>query len=141
MARAGADGGFAGGQVPLRDSGADLDICHVGSAGSWLVVVRANPSRRATAASPTVVFARTMHSLAVSRGTLCHGGAGAQRVASVAEDAPVVPLRYPPSGQLGQCGVCRARVGRYWRHGGSGRSHIGGWATDAAAAGRKTACS
>jgi hypothetical protein len=139
MAGAGADGCFAGGQVPLRDAGADLDICHVGSAESWLAVARVNSTGRAMAASPTVVFARTMHLLAVSRGTLCHGGAGAQRVASVAEDAPVVPLRYPPSGQLGQCGVCRARVGRYWRHGGSGRSHIGGWATVAAAAGRKTA--
>jgi hypothetical protein len=84
-------------------------------------------------ASPTVVFARSMHTLAVSRGTLCHGGARAQRVASMAEHAPVVPLCYPPSRQLWQCGVCRARVGRYWRHGGSGRSHVGGWTTEAAA--------
>jgi hypothetical protein len=87
------------------------------------------------AASPTVVFARSMHTLAVSRGTVCHGGARTQRVASMAGDAPVVPLRYPPSGQLWQCGVCRARVGRYGRHGRSGRSHVGGWTTEAAAVG------
>jgi hypothetical protein len=40
VARAAADGCFARGQIPLRDAGADLDVCRGKSAWGGLVIQR-----------------------------------------------------------------------------------------------------
>ena len=83
------------GEVPLRNTGTDLDVVILATS-TYVLVDRGGAGMRAVV-----------------------------RASAGVPNVRVVPLGNPARGQLWQVGVCRPRVGRRWRVRRSGRSHIG----------------
>jgi hypothetical protein len=77
------------------------------------------------AASPTVVFARSMHMLAVSRGRPCHGGAvGMARGAPRKKTHPLSHCAIHPAGSLGSVGSVGPESGDTGGWGGVGAAML-----------------
>jgi len=124
MAGAAADGSFAGGQVPLRDAGADLDVCLQVSGGS--AVLRGMSAcrvsrRRATYSSICEICVR------VSRVAGYAMQRRGSRVARAADGRCAYPLSHcaiHPAGSFGSVGSVGPESGDTGGWGGVGAAML-----------------